>query len=611
MSEDNNNKKKVLFDNNEAKHLLTPQDIQNQHNQSILEKSADKLNDELIRSLVGNATGTTNRTKKIPRIAFVEDPYNNYNYAGLYKIKKDLVPDNVIKQIRVQNFLVAAILRARGNTISLMSHIRKDRFDTGIDVDIKPEFKDHILPEQMIKIKERIDRFLALLINCGNTDGVSEKDKMTLPEFMDIQTRNGLSFGRFATEIVYYDPKDSPTGERSFNRFRPVDAATIVPLVPKAQNAAEGLRRAARSALEQLTGEKQPKNIPEDDSEYAWIQIVDGVQKQAFKADELLNYNLYPSSDIEHNGYPVTPIDTVLTSLTTHASIELYNKLYFQNGKAAKGMLVINSDEIDQATLEDIKQGYNASINNVTNSFRTPVFGVGLNDQVKWVPTTANAKDGEFEFLFDQVTRNILSAFNMSPDELPGFTHLSRGTNQSALSESNNEFKLLAARDTGIRPLILKMQDFLNEKLFPLMDPELSQLCNITLAGFDAETREQESQRLERDMGIHYSYDEIMEEVDKAPVGPAMGGNFPFNERYRQILDGYLDTGKVISFFMDSPSAIVDPMLKFKKDPFFMQWIQLMAQYNPEALQAYVATREDSMDILKLFLIDYLEEDDV
>src|SRR5690606_5531011 len=132
----------------------------------------------------------------------------------------------------------------------------------------------------------------------------------------------------------------------------------------------------------------------------------------------------------------------------------------------------------DENTIQDMKQQFQASINNVNNSFKIPIFGVSREDEVNWVSTMPNRKDGEFEYLFDQTTRNILSAFNMSPDELPGFAHLSRGTAQASLSESSTEYNLTAQRDSGIIPLILKMQDFLNEKLFPLLDPELSQLCD-------------------------------------------------------------------------------------------------------------------------------------
>ena len=598
MSEDNK-EPKIKYSEAQVK--------QDEYNDQIIKNTNSAVNTDMMKNLIKHAAGAAKRGKGVPRLAFAEDPNTYDNYAGIYKLKRGLVPDAVIKQIRVQNFLVAGILRARGNAISMMGHIRKDRFDVGIDVEIKPEFKDHIEPEQMVKIQERIDRFLKVLINCGHTDGIHEHEKMTLPEFLDIQVKNGLSFGRFSTEIVYADDGNGGTTDE-FHRFRPVDAGTIYRSVRKGE-AAEPVRRSSMQALEYVTGAKIDADKMEQD-EYTWVQVINGTPKQAFSSKEMIVYNLYPSSDVEHNGYPVTPIDTVMTSITTHMSIEVYNKLYFQNGRAARGILVINSDEIDQAVVEDIKQQYNASINNVTNSFRTPIFGVGKEDQINWVSTQPQRKDGEFQFLFDQTTRNILSAFNISPDELPGFGHLSRGTNQQAMSEASNEWKLTAARDTGIRPLILKIQDFLNENLFPIIDRELSQLCNIQLAGFDAETKQQESVRLQQDMPLHYDYDQILEEVDKEQVGDYMLGSYPFNEMYRQVAEQNLTAGQMLSKFTENPGAIVDPILKFKRDPFFFQWLEVLMQANPAAVQAYVMTRSNSMETLKLYLQDFLDEDE-
>lgn len=577
------------------------QDKQDTINEQIVKNAG--MNQDMMKALIDHASGSVNK-KKAPRLAFAEDPYRSESYAGIYKTKRRLLPNNVIKQIRSGNFLIASILRARGNHISLMGHPRKDRFDVGIELSIKPEYKSHIEPEQMVKIQERMDRALKIFMSCGHTDGLQEEEKMSLPEYLYVQVQNGLSFGYFASENIFKD-----SSNQDFHRFRPVDAGTIYKAVRKGEGA-EGVRATATKALEFITGEKIDAKKMED-GEYSWVQAVDGTPKQAFTAKEMLVYNMYPATDIEFNGYPLTPLDTVMTSVTTHMSIEVYNKLYFQNGRAARGMLVINSDEIDQSVIEDIKQQYNASINNVTNSFRTPIFGVGKEDTVNWVSTTPTRKDGEFQFLFDQTTRNILSAFNISPDELPGFGHLSKGTNQQSLSESNNEYKLAAARDSGIRPLIMKIQDFLNEKLFPVIDKELSQLCNIEFAGFDAETKQQESVRLQQDMPIHMTYDEVMEETEKEQVGPAMGGSIPFNEHYRAAIDSYQNVGKAESFFLDSPAAWVDPILRFRRDQFWFQNMQMLAEMNPNAVQAYYATRKGNMETLKMLIKDYLDEDDL
>ena len=585
--------------------LSTAQEQQDIFNEAIV-KNTNEATGGMLSDLIKHAMGSANKKRKIPRLAITEDPLHRDHYAGIYKVKRKLLPDAVIKQIRVSNFLVAAILRARGNAMSMFGHIRKDRHDLGFDIEVKEEFKKVIEPEQMIKIQERIDRALKIILNCGFTEDLEEKEKMTLPEFMDVQTRNGLAFGRIATELIYSDDEN-----KKFHRFRPVDAGTIYHAI-KDGDTAESVRRQSIRLLEEMTGVKIDTDILEKD-QYDWVQVVEGFPRQAFTPEEMIVYNLYPSTDVEHNGYPVTPLDTIFNSITTHSSIEIYNKLYFQNGRAAKGMLVIQSDEIDQATIEDVKQQFNASVNNVENSFRVPIFGVSKEDNVQWVPTTPNKKDGEFEYLFDQTTRNILSAFNMSPDELPGFTHLSRGTNQQALSEASNEWKLTAARDTGIRPLINHWENFLNNKIFPMVDPELSQICDVILAGFDAETREKESQRLQADMPIHMTYDEVMENVDKEQVGPSMCGNVPFNEFYRQTIDTYKTVGEVEAYFLDMPSAIVDPILNYKRDPFFFQWLDVMNESNPIAVQAYLSGMKGKLkkELMDIYLQDYLDESDI
>ena len=575
---------------------------------SLLSK-AESLEEENPNSIAGILSTVASERKKkqrVPRLAFEADPNYPDVYNGL-RTKRSLMPDSVLRDIRVSDHLIASILRARGNTMSMFGHIRKDRFDIGIEVKIKPELEALIDPEQMEKVRERIARFENFLVRCGSVEGLKETDKMSLTEFLYLQTQNALTFGRFATEIVYDHEGDEHPERGKVNRFRPVDVSTIYRAVRMGGAEASNLRGSSEKALSDLTGEKV-KVHTEFDDEYPWVQQVEGMKRQAFRQEEMLVFNVYPTTDTNKNGYPVSPIDTCMSSVTTHLSIEAYNKLFFQNGRGAKGMLVIQSDDIDQASLDNIRQQYQASINSVSNSFRTPIFGMGKEDNVQWVGLQSSSTDGEFQFLYDQVARNILSAFNMSPDELPGYGHLSRGTNTQSLSESNNEFKLTAARDTGIRPLILKWEEFLNTRLFPLIEPELSQLCVISLSGLDAQSREQEAVRLEQESRIHMTYDEILSVVDKPKIGDYLGGRVPFSAQYQLVMDKYLDVGLIAHEFLDDPTAILDPMLKYKRDGFAMQQMQLLMQTNPDALKAMFASRPDAHEMMMFLIEDYLEE---
>lgn len=561
--------------------------------------------------VIKQATGSASKVNA-PRIAFTEDPLVTDHYAGIFKTKKRLLPDHVIKLIRVQNHLIASILRARSNTISMFGRMRPSRFEVGCDIKIRPEFENYLSPDQMVKVRERIERVQRTIIHCGQTEGLKDNEKMSLSDFLYLQTYDGVSLGRFATEIIYEDNDNGESSKiadraRKFHRFRPVDAGTIYRAVRKGESA-QGIRSSGIQSLEQLAG--HTINIDKmDKDEYAYVQVIDGMPKQAFAPDELIVQNLYPSNDIDHNGYPVTPIDTAISSITTHLSIDAYNRLYFQNGRAAKGILVIKSEDIDQSTVNTLKQEFIASINNVGNSFRVPVFGVGPQDEIDWKPMLSSNGDGEFQFLYDAVARNILSTFNMSPDELPGYGHLSRGTNQQTLSESSNQFKLTAERDTGLRPLILAFESFLNEKIFPIIDPELAQICTVNLSGLDAQSREQESLRLQQDMPIHMTYDEVLNDVDKDPIGDRLGGKIPFNERYQLTADKYLNVSQIMSDFMGSASALSDPLLQYKRDQFWLQNLNVLMQVNPSAIKAYYATKPHAKEILRMLVEDHLEED--
>lgn len=568
----------------------------------------EKSSQDSVFSIVHQASGSASK-KKSPRMAFTESPQDADHYAGIYKHKTNLLPDSVIKQVRVQNHLIASILRARGNTMAMFGHVRRDRFDIGLEIELKPEFLDVVKPSQMIKIKERISLAEKILINCGHTTGLKVEDKMSLSEFLYLQTVNGISFGRFPTEVINTAGENGQ--EKKLHRFRPVDAGTIFSAANREGNIGESIRKNSINLLREVSS-KQKINIDlsklETTDEYAWIQVIGGMPVQAFTNKEMIVFDLYPSTDVEHKGYPVTPIDTCISSITTHLSIDTYNKLYFQNGRAAKGMLVLKSDEVEQSTIDNVKQQFNASINSVNNSFRVPIFGIGKDDDVSWQPMVASSGDGEFQFLYDQVARNILSTFNMSPDELPGYGHLSRGTNQGTLSESSNEFKLTAARDTGLRPLVLKFQAFINDHIFPLIDEELAQICTVQLAGLDAQNKDQEALRLQQDQPIHMTYDQVMQSVDKDPIGKIFGGDFPFNERVNMIMDKFLDVSQTYAHFMDNPAAAFDPLLQYKRDGFWFQNIQLMMQINPTALEAMTAPSPFKIEFLKLLIQDSIEE---
>jgi hypothetical protein len=156
----------------------------------------------------------------------------------------------------------------------------------------------------------------------------------------------------------------------------------------------------------------------------------------------------------------------------------------------------------------------------------------------------------------------------MSPEELPGLTYLSRGTASESSAESNNSYLLTAARDVGLRPLVSIFETFLNEQILPLLDETVAKYCSIKLLGLEADTADKESVRFQTDGPIHMEFDEILQRVEKNPIGKQWGGQFPLNPQWQAILDKYLYVDEVREHFFGLPK---DPAFHYVRDPFFFQ----------------------------------------
>jgi hypothetical protein len=532
----------------------------------------DPSESPLIKSMLGALTGQEDH---IQRLSFERDPTQNNEYAAIYRQKIRLIPDFLLKRVSIQDDLVAAIINARSAQLSAFGRPQPDRFSLGFKVDIKAEIAERADDKQKQELGKRVDKFEKKLLTCGTTKGWQKEEDLTLSRYLAMQTRNALVLGRFATEMLYAPNEE---GEKEFHSFRPVDAGTIYRAAPY-KTSAEAVRKQAKRLMEQMLNRKVEENEADDFEEnYPWVQVIDGKPVQVFTGKELAVHTVYPVTDVELQGYPLTPLDTVIAAVTTHINITSHNKLFFQSGRAAKGMLVIQSEDLSENEVAKIRQQFQANINNVNNSWRMPVFAIGPKDQVTFQPIETTARDMEFQYLSDSNARVILSAFQMSPEELPGYAHLSRGTNNQSLSESNKEYQLEAHRDTGIRPLLAQFEDFLNSTVFPAMDEELSKLCVIKLVGLEADSAEKEAVRLSTDMPLHMTMDEVLSKVEKDPLGKEWGGEFQINPQWQAILDKYVPVGKIIEKFFGVEGASKDPRFDYCRDPFYFQNIQLQMQ---------------------------------
>jgi len=545
------------------------------------EKSAGARYDESHLGVILEALRKDDTTRQ-QRMAFSVQPNQARNNAGsLYRQKVGLTPDYLLKRIAGPqgDDLVNQILQARSNIMASFGRPRTSRFAIGYEFqELRDPDKDRS-EEEVEQEQERLDKMKEVLWNCGYA-GLDEDWHPNLSQFLKMITRDGLTFGRFAVEFIY---TKNANGVDKLHSFRAVDAGTIYAIIPS-QKRDKTRRKQALALLQQIENKKF--DIAEyDKDEYKWVQVVEGNPVQVFTEKELVVYNLYPTTNVDYNGYPLSPIDQALNAISTHINITLHNKLYFEHGRASRGMLIFKSDDLDEGSIQKIRLQFHQSINSVENSWRMPVFAVGQEDDVSWQSIDIAGRDKEFQFLSEDTARVILGAFQISPDELPGYAHLSKGSNSQSLSESDNEYQLTAARDVGLRPLMYDIQDFFNSHVFGKFDESLSKTHQMVLAGLEDDSPEKEATRLQQDMAIHMTYDDILEAVEKETIGDELGGSFPLNEAWQQSIAPYLTVGQILEHFFKVKGASKDPRFNYYRDQYWLQYQQILIDKANAAVQ--------------------------
>jgi hypothetical protein len=119
-----------------------------------------------------------------------------------------------------------------------------------------------------------------------------------------------------------------------------------------------------------------------------------------------------------------------------------------------------------------------------------------------------------------------------------------------------------------------------------LIDEELSRYCSFKFLGLDAETAEKESVRLQQDMAVHMTTDEVLEKVEKKPIGKRFGGQFLLNPQWQAVVDKYFMVGDVMEHFFGMDGASQDPRFQYIRDPFWFNNVQIVMQQQQMEQQA-------------------------
>jgi len=514
------------------------------------------------------------------RKSYTYDPQSGLLYSGLYRRRLNLLPYVVLKQMAENNELLACILNTRGNQLSLFGQPQVSRYDIGYKIVYRKPSEINKLPTSLKQsLDEKIKYIRDLFYNCGKTDNLQYHQRVTLPEFLQGLAKAAPLYGFPAVEII--KGKDN-----LFHSFRLVDSGTIYrapyldfKLVDQRGLPDNPLYKQVQSdflALDKLRGKEQIRydrlNLQSFiNGEYAWVQVINEIPRMAFKDDELLVHNYYPSTSVDYAGYPIPPLDDVARSLTTNLNSMMHNHLFFFQGRAAKGGLVIKSDQINENVLNRIRLHMNASINSVRNAFRMPIVGIPKEDEIDYVSfDQPGNRDQEFAYLSENTARLILSNYQVAPEELSAMAYLSRGTVAGQpIAESNNEYRLQVARSAGFKPLLYHTQVLMN-RILSIIDPEVHKYCIFKFVGLEADDPQKEVTRLQTEMNVYSTMNDTLNSVEKSEVPVA--GNIPLNPQFLNMAKENVPMNVFLYAFTGNKSLLLDPSLNFYQSGFWFQY---------------------------------------
>ena len=225
---------------------------------------------------------------------------------------------------------------------------------------------------------------------------------------------------------------------------------------------------------------------------------------------------------IVHN----SELEMLITTITAHLWAEEYNRRFFSSGSSIKGVLNIKGFVPDEQ-LKAFRRAWYSMVSGVSNAFRTPILN---GEDVQWISMHQNNKDMEFSNWVDYLIKVACSVFQISPDEV-GFEIRGSGAGGGGpMFESNNESRLRASRDKGLRPLIRAFFGWMNQGIIWPLDPDFE----IAAAGIDSKSEEQRMELATKAVHTYMTVDEIRADHD-LPAMPDEKGDVVLDPTWLQF----------------------------------------------------------------------------
>lgn len=198
------------------------------------------------------------------------------------------------------------------------------------------------------------------------------------------------------------------------------------------------------------------------------VQILNGQVINEWSAAEMAFAIRNRDTSIQSQGYGTSEIEMMIHVITAMLWAFDYNKRFFSQGAAPKGLLNFKG-KMPGFQLAAFRRFFYQMIAGVENAWKTPI--VNAETGVEWVSMQSTNRDMEYSAWYDFLLKLSSAMYLMDPMEI-GFKY--GNENDRSLFESANEQKVTQSKDKGLKPLMTWWGEELNRYIIHPWDPDFS-----------------------------------------------------------------------------------------------------------------------------------------
>ena len=401
------------------------------------------------------------------------DPFDMVAAMG-YRERPSALTFTAMEMIGRGTPVIADIIGTRVKQVSMFCDIPEDRHSPGFRVRSR-DWRNKTPTKAMKKESERLER---LLLHTGQFDPEKPAQSVSLREFATITVADSLMFDQVCFEKVP-DRKGRPA------YLAIVDPGTIRLLDPGHRNPGDPF----------------------------CVQVVKGAIVESFLPDELAFCVRNPRSGINSYGYGTAEIETLVREITGFLWSMDYNRRFFTNGSATKGILNFKGTVPDKH-LQAFRRQWYAMVSGVSNAWRTPITNA---EELQWINMQMSNRDMEYSAWMDFLIKICCARYNIATEEV-NFSYGNTGQSQS-MGTAPIEEKLKASKDLGLRPLVRWFFNMMNMHFIQQINPDFE----VIPVGLEEKGVEAETDLLQKQTKIYMTVDEARAQVELEPLPDDLG----------------------------------------------------------------------------------------